>query len=136
MDSQRSLRKKFTTLLLEAIDETLTALDENSKTAIYHYLAKAFNVNRQEIPDRGEDFSRALERLFGLGAKHLEILFMKSLYAKVGGGRARFSWEWVLRELTFGEYVRLMRQSFEEASRNEPEMGILINENEELQRCN
>jgi len=46
MDSQRSLRKKFTTLLLEAIDETLTALDENSKTAIYHYLAKAFNVNR------------------------------------------------------------------------------------------
>ena len=36
------------------------------------------------------------------------------------------SCEWVVPEVTFREYVRLMRQNFEGASKNEEEMGILI----------
>lgn len=83
MVSQRSLRKKFNILLIEAIDEALSSLGESSKTAIYHHLETAFNIKKQEIPNKVDVFSRALERLFGFGAKHLEILFMKSLSAKV-----------------------------------------------------
>jgi hypothetical protein len=128
-------KKKFNKLLLEAIDEALSFLGESSKTAIYYHLETVFNIKKQEIPNRVDDFSRALERLFGLGAKHLEILFMKSLYAKVRGVREWSSCEWVVPEVTFREYVHLMRQNFEGANKNQEEMGILINENEELQPC-
>ncbi len=117
--------------MLEAIDEALSSLGESPKTAIYYHLEKAFQIRRLEIPERVEDFSSALERLFGLGAKHLEILFMRRLYFKVVGVR-----EGVLPELTFVEYVSFMRRSFEEAGKNEAEMGILSSETEELHSCN
>jgi hypothetical protein len=70
-------------LLPEAIDETLSSLGETPKKAIYYQLKTEFNIKTKETPNKIDDFSRALEKLFGLGAKHLEILFMKSLYAKV-----------------------------------------------------
>ena len=122
--------------MLEAIDEALSSLGESPKTAIYYHLEKAFQIRRLEIPERVEDFSSALERLFGLGAKHLEILFMRRLYFKVVGVREGVSREWVLPELTFVEYVSFMRRSFEEAGKNEAEMGILSSETEELHSCN
>lgn len=122
-------------MLLEAIDDALSCLGESQKTAIYYHLEKTFNIKRLEIPDRVDDFSSALERLFGLGAKHFEILFMKSLYVKVKDARDWVSCEWVLPEVTFRAYVDIMRQNYEGASRNEEVMGILINENEKLQRC-
>jgi hypothetical protein len=40
-------------------------------------------IARQDIPYSVEGFSYALEQIFGLGARHLEILFMKNLHAKV-----------------------------------------------------
>lgn len=135
MVPQPSLRKKeFDRVLLEAIDEAFSSLGESSKTAIYYHLETAFNIKKQEIPSRVADFSRALEQLFGLGAKHLEILFMKSLYAKVRGAREWASVEWVVPEMTFREYVRLMRQKFEGAKQGQVEMGVLANENEEFCR--
>ena len=83
-------KAKFNGLLLEAIDEVLSSLGETPKTAIYYHLEKAFNIKRLEIPERFDDFSSALEKFFGLGATNLEILFMKSLYAKVRGVREWF----------------------------------------------
>jgi hypothetical protein len=50
---------------------------------------------------------------------------MKRLYFKVHGVHEGVSREWVLPELTFGEYVRLTRRAFEESAKNEVEMGIL-----------
>lgn len=117
----------FNGLLLEAIDEVLSSLGESPKTAIYYHLEEAFNIKRLEIPERFNDFSSALEQIFGVGATHLEILFMKSLYAKVRGAREFASCEWVVPEVTFKAYVDIMRQNYEEASKNEEEMGILIN---------
>jgi ribosomal protein L23 len=85
MVSQPSKGKTdFNSLLLEAIDETLSSLGETPKKAIYCQLKTAFNIKTKEIQTR-LTISRALERLFGVGAKHLEILFMKSLYVKVRG---------------------------------------------------
>ena len=129
-------KANFSELLLEAIDEALSSLGQSSKTAIYYQLETMFNIKKQDIPNRVDDFSKALEKISGLGATHLEILFMKSLYAKVRGDQEWVSCEWVVPDVTFREYVRLMRQNFEGASKNEEEMGILINENEKLQRCN
>jgi hypothetical protein len=127
-------RANFDRLLLEAIDETLSCLGESSKTEVYRHLETAFNIKKEEIPNRIDDFSKALESLFGLGVRVLEIMFMKNLYAKVKVVCEGASFKWVVPEMTFREYVDLMKQRFEEASKRQ-EVGIFINGSEEKQIC-
>jgi hypothetical protein len=69
-------------------------------------------ITKQDIPWRIKDFSDALERIFGLGAKHLELLIMKNLYEKVN---CLYRWEgpkWLVPDLTFKEYVELIRVGY------------------------
>jgi hypothetical protein len=130
--TELSANKDFGQILLEAIDEALSSLGEDVKTSIYFHLEEKFAIKKHEIPQRTEDFSDALERIFAPGARHLEILFMKSLHSKIGVVCKWATSESVVAEMTFHEYVCLMRRNFE--GKNQ-EMGILINE-EEKQRCN
>lgn len=126
-------------MLPEAIDETLSSLGETPKKAIYYQLKTEFNIKTKETPNKIDDFSRALEQIFGLGARHLEILFMKNLHAKVEVTCKwpTYGWplsKWIVPEMTFQEYVYLMRQNFEAANSAKVEMGVLVNEQEELQK--
>ena len=115
--------KSFQKILLEVIDETLLNLGETVKTSIYFHLKNSFNIKRQDIPHKIEDFSEALEQMFGVGAKYLEISFMKSLHAKI---RVTCKWpahewplcKWVVPEITFQEYVHLIQKTFESKHEN------------------
>jgi len=127
-------RTNFNRLLLEAIDETLSCLGENSKTATYIRLETTFKIKKKEIPNKIDDFSGALESLFGLGAKVLEIMLMKRLHDKVRVVSEWVTCEWVVPEMTFKEYVYIMKQRFEEANTHR-EVGIFINETEVKQIC-
>ncbi len=98
----------FEKLLLEAIDEGLSSLGDSSKYAIYFHLKKAFNVSRRDIPYKIEEFADAIEKIFGLGAKPLEILIMQRLYEKVGGDVDYPK----NKNLVFTEYVAAVKQSF------------------------
>lgn len=128
-------KPSFNKILLEAIDETLFSLGESVKTSIYFHLEETFNIKRREIPLRINDFSNALERIFGIGARHLEILFMKNLRAKIG---VTCEWpalkwpacKWIIPEVTFQECVDLMKRKFEDIYKKE-EMGVLIDVYEE-----
>jgi hypothetical protein len=129
----------FNEIVLASIDEAFSSLGENVATAMYFHLEKTFNIKRWEIPQRIKDFSDALEKIFGLGAKTLEILCMKKLHDKIG---VTFKWpeyewslsKWVITEMTFQEYVNRMRQSYEKAQKGEIEMGVLMHEYEKLQK--
>jgi hypothetical protein len=133
MASQSTLsRSKFNELLLESIDETLSSLGESPKTAIYSYLEKSFDIKKQEIPNKTSAFSTALRKLFGSGAKHLEVLTMQKFYVKLRGCESVPA-EQSLFKVTFIDYVRFMRHNFEETSHPEIEIRILANEREELQ---
>ncbi len=125
----------FNKILLEAIDEALSSLGESVKTSIYFHLEETFNIKRREIPLRINDFSNALERIFGIGARHLEILFMKNLYAKIGvtSKWPAYKWpvcKWIIPDVTFQECVDLMKRNFEDANKKE-EMEVLIDVYEE-----
>ena len=112
--------KKFEEVLQDSIDEALSSLGEAVKASIYFHLEHKFLIRRQDIPFRIKDFSDALERIFGLGAKHLELLIMKSLYEKVN---CLYRWEgpgWLVPDLTFKKYVELIRISY-----NEDKIGTL-----------
>jgi hypothetical protein len=137
--AKQSQHENFDQILLDAIDDALSSLGENLKVSIYFHLEDLFKIRKQEIPSRISDFSSALEQIFGLGARHLEILFIKNLHAKI---KVTCKWptyewplsKWIVPEMTFQEYVRLMRQNFKAANTNKTEMGILVNEQEELQK--
>jgi hypothetical protein len=106
--------KRFEEVLQDSIDEAFSSLGEAVKTSIYFHLEHKFLITRRDIPLRIEDFCNALEQIFGLGAKHLELLIMKNLYEKVN---CLYRWEgpkWLVPDLTFKKYVELIRISCDE----------------------
>lgn len=101
--------RSFEKLLLEAVDEGLSSLGDSSKQVIYFYLKNTFKINKRDIPYKIEEFADAVEKIFGLGAKFLEILIMKCLYEKVG---QVFEYNQEQEDLVFTEYVAAVKQSF------------------------
>jgi len=100
--------KSFEGILLEAIDEALASLGESAKQSIYYHLEEKFKLPRKEIPKRIGDFAEGLEKIFGIGARFLEILIMRKLYDRIG-----MPLEWDERkEFVFVNYVEAARESF------------------------
>lgn len=99
-------------MLLEAVDEALNTLGESIKKSVYFHLEETYRIKRVEIPDRTSEFSDALEKMFGLGSRYLEILVMKKFYPKI---QITCDWpkpNYVTPNLSFKEYIELMRGEF------------------------
>ena len=76
--------KDFNELLLCSIDEALLALGESVKQQTYFHIENRFMVSKEDIPENLSQFQYGIEKIFGLGARYLEILIMKNLYTKIG----------------------------------------------------
>ncbi len=100
--------KDFDKLLLESIDETLLSLGEAPRKSIYAHLERTYNVTKGQIPDDMEHFQLALEKIFGIGARYLEILVMQNLYAKIQKPLLIEKVE----QIEFVTYIETARQSF------------------------
>jgi len=87
----------------------LSCLGESGKQAVYFHLEKRFGIKKCEIAFRVEDFADALEKIFGSGARLLEIQIMKSLYRKIGRPLGLGK----KRDIVFAEYVATARRSFQ-----------------------
>lgn len=114
---KRKHRKKFNSILLEAIDDALLKLGENAKKSVYFHLETKFAIPRKDIPNRVADFSDALEQIFGFAARHLEILIMRCLNEKV---KCIYAWEgpkWLIPDLTFTKYVKLLELWYEDTEK-------------------
>jgi hypothetical protein len=104
-------QEAFCKLLGEAIDEAFSSMGESPRKAIYMYLENSFGIAKQEIPYRINDFSDALEKVFGTGARTIEILCIRNIQAK-----ARIDYKWNLpgsigSELTLKEYMRTVSET-------------------------
>ena len=85
-----------------------------------------FKIEKREIPYRISEFSDALERIFSVGSRNLEILFMKRLHSKINIFCAWPTWcKWVLMDITFQEYVRLMKQKFAVVEAGDVEVEVI-----------
>ena len=100
--------RDFDNLLLGSIDDALLSLGESSRQSIYLYYENKFQGNRETIPDELEHFQTALESIFGLGARFIEILIMRILYSKVGQPLDLDNKE----ELEFIKYIDAARKCF------------------------
>lgn len=72
------------TLILEVIEKGLDALGTSPKQAIWIFLEKDFNVNRDELPENIKNFHEGLQKIFGLGYKFLDTLFCHYLQDATG----------------------------------------------------
>ncbi len=111
---KRNHEKDFSRILLDSIDEAFLTLGEHTKASIYFSLERKFAISRQDIPDRIGDFSEALEQIFGLGARQLEILIMKYLNRKVDCAYEWVGPKWLVPDLTFVKYVKLLKLCVED----------------------
>jgi hypothetical protein len=105
--------------MLEAIDKSFLSLGEPVKTAIYLYLENSMGIKKTEIPFRIVDFQNALEKLFGIGTRQLEILVIKNLHEKIKIKYKRDMPSWVIPDVTFQEYIRLVKMAYENSPRNQ-----------------
>ncbi len=72
----------FGELVLDAIDEVFSALEDSCKGAIYACLSE-LDIQRKEIPHKIEEVSEAIERIFGPSAKLIEIRIIKALHERM-----------------------------------------------------
>jgi hypothetical protein len=110
MPSEKSI--KFDLMLLEAIDEAFSSLGESVKKSVYFHLENTYLVKRPQIPHEINGFSNALDKMFGLGARYLEILIMRRFYPKI---KVSCDWqgpEFIIPSLSFKEYIDLVRSQY------------------------
>ena len=116
-DTREAISEEFDKLLFESIDEALTSLGEPVKNTLYQHLQKDFNISKEEIPNKIQDFSNVLHKIFGFSAGRLEIKFMKNLCEKVKVRMTlpEYEWplsKWVVIDVTFPEYIDNARRNF------------------------
>jgi hypothetical protein len=123
--------KIFGALLLESIDQAFSTLGQTVKLSIYFNLETKFALPKQDIPDRIEDFSSALEKIFGQASVPLEILIMKCLNEKIKGNYRWVGPKWLVPDLTLEKYLKIAKLSIEN-QRKIPisEMEVVLNEGE------
>jgi hypothetical protein len=100
------VKQDFEELLSEAVDEALSSLGESAKQVIYYYLENSFNLNKEEIPNRINDFATAIERFFGIGANLLETSILKQLCEKTGESFNLY----VSADVDFAGYVTVVKR--------------------------
>jgi hypothetical protein len=111
---QPSLNKQFDKLLIEAIDEAMTSLGAPVKNEFYLKLEINFNMEKEAIPQRLEEFSNILHKIFGLGACRLEIKFLKNLESKTfSENKSDYNVSvWIEREMSLVKSVADKKQDF------------------------
>ena len=100
-------RSAFANLLVDAIDETLNSLGESVNQSIYFHIENEFKVARKDIPENLEEFQEGLEKIFGAGARFIEILIMRNLHMKIG-----LPLKMEGEQLEFVEYVGVAKREF------------------------
>src|SRR5208283_2895328 len=98
----------FETVIAQAVDDALSDLG-NTKQAIYCHLKNNYGINKKEIPRKIEDFTMAIEQIFGPVAKLIEIKIMKRLHVKYEA----FLYTPKKGELNFVEFVYNLQRHLE-----------------------
>ena len=76
---------EFCSLLLASLDDVIReVLGERPRKAVFSSLERRFHIKREEIPERLEDFQKALGELFGNGAPVVTRAVARRLCRRVG----------------------------------------------------
>ena len=104
-NKKKPCKSNIEATLLSAVDESLSSFGDSFKQVIYFQLANTYHIEKQEIPDKINEFADAIEEIFGIGAKLIEMKIIKALYEKVEG----FTYIADKEDLLFTEYIENLR---------------------------
>lgn len=99
--------QSFSQAFLDCVDEGLSVLGNEPKQAVYQYLATIHSLEREEIPDKVDEFSAGLRKALGSASKVIERLILKKLFQKIGATFRETS------DLEFLDYVMDAKRRFE-----------------------
>jgi hypothetical protein len=102
---QKQTEEEFKAVIIESVDESLASFSNLDKQAIYLHLEKTFNIKKEEIPSKMDKFADAVEQMFGIGAKLVEMRIIKALHKRIPA----FVFFPMKREIGFKEYVASLR---------------------------
>ena len=102
---QNSYETSFETTIIEAVDESFSSFGHSCKQAIYFQLENTFNITKQEIPFKIEDFADSLEQIFGIGARLIDLKIIEALHEKIRD----FTYFPEKEDLVFTEYIESLR---------------------------
>lgn len=115
--SKETALKQFDKFLVESIDEALSLLGVTVKNEFYLRLEVNFNMEKNDIPQRLEEFMVILHRIFNLGASRLEVKFLRNLDLKIPSGSKCIlaDWSvsmWIEKDMSFIKSINNKRQEF------------------------
>jgi hypothetical protein len=123
---RKSLGCSSEAIIIEAVDEVFSSLGQPCKQALYFQLENTYRIKKQEIPLKIEDFTNAIEQIFGIGAKFIEMKIIEVLHEKTQG----LMYFPKKKDLMFAEYVQNLRHFFMTAkhacSRDLPHFGFIV----------
>ena len=102
---KESLKNRLDMTIMEAVDESLASFGESVRKVVYSQLQNNYNLPKQEIPTRIEEFAAAIEGIFGIGARLIEVKIIQTLCTKAKG----FLYVPKEGELLFKDYVQNLR---------------------------
>lgn len=109
--NQKPTQNEFNTIIAETVDESLSSFCNLDKEAVYRRLENDFKIKKQEIPCKLEEFADAIEQIFGVGAKLIEIKIIQMLHKQIQG----FMFFPKKGDVDFKEYAGGLRAFFQHA---------------------
>ena len=107
-------------MLLDCIDEALSVLGNEPRQAVYQYLSTIHSLDREQIPNRVDDFAAALKKALGGASRVIERLILRKLFQRIGSTFREVA------DLEFTDYVGEAKRRFEITSskHNDPLEGL------------
>jgi hypothetical protein len=102
-----SRSQQFSEVLLDCVDEGLSVLGNEPKQAVYQYLATIHSLDREQIPDKVNEFSAGLRKALGSASRVIERLILKKLFQRIGSTFRETA------DLEFTDYVMDAKRRFE-----------------------
>jgi len=99
--NQKQSEEEFKAIIIESVDEIFASFSNLDKQAVYLHLEKNFNIKKEEIPCKMDKFVDAIEQMFGIGAKLVEMRIIKALHKRI----PEFVFFPMKLEIGFREYV-------------------------------
>ncbi len=115
-----SRTQSFSQVLLDCVDEGLSVLGNEPRQAVYQYLATIHSLDREEIPDKIDEFATGLKKALGGASRVIERLILKKLFQKIGSTFRETA------DLEFTDYVQDAKRRFEitSAKHGDPLEGL------------
>jgi hypothetical protein len=99
--------QSFNQTFLECVDEGLSVLGNEPQQAVYQYLATIHSLDREQIPDKVDEFATGLRKALGSASRVIERLILKKLFQRMGSNFREVA------DLECADYVRDAKRRFE-----------------------